>query len=41
MLRTALQGVLDTYHEGQVIARDEASGYVQAAVDAGEEALRA
>jgi hypothetical protein len=40
-LRAALQGVLDPFHEGQVSIRPEAEGYVQAAIDAGEEALKA
>jgi len=40
-LRNALQGVLDPFHEGQVTVREEASGYVQAAIQAGEEALKA
>lgn len=40
-LRDALQGVLDPFHQGQITVRPEAAGYVQAAVEAGEEALRA
>lgn len=40
-LRAALMGLLDLFHEGQVTARDEASGYVQAAVSNGEAALEA
>lgn len=41
VLREALTGLLDLFHEGQVTARDEASGYVQAAVSAGERTLEA
>ena len=40
-LRDALQGVLDPFHQGQISVRQEAAGYVQAAINAGEEALRA
>lgn len=40
-LRDALQGVLDPFHQGQISVRPEAAGYVQAAVEAGEEALKA
>lgn len=40
-LRDALQGVLDPFHQGQISVRPEAAGCVQAAIDAGEEALRA
>lgn len=39
VLREALTGLLDLFHEGQVTARDEASGYVHAAVSAGERVL--
>lgn len=38
-LRQALQDVLDPFHQGQINVRPEAAGYVQSAVDAGEEAL--
>lgn len=38
-LERALQGVLDPFHQGQISARPEAAGSVQAAIDAGEAAL--
>lgn len=40
--RIALRRLLDTFHEGRaVIGQPEARGYVLAAVQAGEDALRA
>lgn len=39
LLREALTNLLDPFHEGQMVARNEASGYVQAAVSAGERVL--
>ena len=41
-LQTALRNLLDTFHQGRaVVGQPEARGYVLAAVQAGEDALRA
>lgn len=36
----ALVGLLDVFHEGQVIVREAAAGYVESVIEAGEAALK-